>query len=97
MRRRPPSSTCTDTRFPYTTLFRAFGVGALAKNLKDEARAVEDLEVPDLFEIALLNGREMPIDDDKLDFQFCEKTFQLLDLALTDQRDRKSTRLNSSH
>src|SRR3546814_1745113 len=27
MRRRPPRSTRTDTRFPYTTLFRSVGVG----------------------------------------------------------------------
>src|SRR3546814_7865180 len=27
MRRRPPRSTRTDTRFPYTTLFRSGGVG----------------------------------------------------------------------
>src|SRR3546814_20954221 len=27
MKRRPPRPTCTDTRFPYTTLFRSIGAG----------------------------------------------------------------------
>src|SRR3546814_6752896 len=33
MIRRPPRSTRTDTLFPYTTLFRSFGVGTLLQFL----------------------------------------------------------------
>src|SRR3546814_19266391 len=36
MIRRPPASTLTDTRFPYTTLFRSRHVGAREDVLADE-------------------------------------------------------------
>src|SRR3546814_7532918 len=37
MIRRPPRSTRTDTRFPYTTLFRSHNVAAARLNLLDNA------------------------------------------------------------
>src|SRR3546814_9417225 len=39
MIRRPPRSTRTDTRFPYTTLFRSYVVGTYADRLYDYANA----------------------------------------------------------
>src|SRR3546814_20032449 len=47
MIRRPPRSTRTDTRFPYTTLFRSSHVGAgnASANDNPSARAGEELTV----------------------------------------------------
>src|SRR3546814_7687344 len=50
MIRRPPSSTRTDTLFPYTTLFRAKPVFAVMPTLREQsihARS-KDIVVPDL-------------------------------------------------
>src|SRR3546814_16524710 len=41
MRRRPPRSTRTDTRFPYTTLFRSAGEGSLSDLRSRDRDAVE--------------------------------------------------------
>ena len=59
--------------------------GALAEDLEDQAGAVEHLQVPGLFEIALLTGTERSVDDDEFDPQFGELAFQFLDLALAEQ------------
>src|SRR3546814_4353696 len=46
MVRRPPRSTRTDTLFPYTTLFRSYGDGALAWGLPEfEAYARQGVPV----------------------------------------------------
>src|SRR3546814_4892127 len=57
MIRRPPSTTRTDTLFPYTTLFRSISRRQTAENLADETRLPE---VPDLTVDAgrAMEGRE---------------------------------------
>src|SRR3546814_4521760 len=108
MIRRPPRSTRTDTLFPYTTLFRsprrhadhdlgaAKGVGLAAVNLGDEMlyHLLGDVDVGDdavaqgpnrLDRIGGLAHHRLGVVADRLD---------PLDAV---QRDRKSTRLNSSH
>src|SRR3546814_20390281 len=57
MIRRPPSTTRTDTLFPYTTLFRSISRRQTAENLADETRLPE---VPDLTVDAgpAMDGRE---------------------------------------
>src|SRR3546814_19017725 len=84
MIRQPPISTRTDPLFPYPTLFRA------AVQLKDECRPV--LHGP-----AILRHHE----PGRLGGGFSYvlsilKTFVIPPLT-TSQKDRKSTRLNSSH
>src|SRR3546814_17653617 len=98
MNRRPPRSTRTDTLFPYTTLFRS-AVGVLPKVVRGErvtgvgvAGAVA-LGEPVL---SLLGGTVRPR------LRVDPTGGRLLDSVVTDrgrrrQRDRKSTRLNSSH
>src|SRR3546814_11608431 len=101
MIRRPPRSTRTDTLFPYTTLFRsspcrARWIGASNENRKEddgyapghkdlpgEARAVEG-PVRTLCEVWQAGTDEAPGPAPGFP-------------AHRDRRDRKSTRLNSSH
>src|SRR5690606_33902123 len=67
-------------------LQRAFArMRAFTENFENKPRPVEDLEVPRLFEVALLHGAEMPIDNDESGFEFFEKPLQLLNLAFADQ------------
>src|SRR3546814_13010048 len=72
MIRRPPRSTRTDTLFPYTTLFRSFGVDlVLVQPVVDRGRQFEDvrearlhaLDIP-LFGIA---ARRAGVGDDRID------------------------------
>src|SRR3546814_2169352 len=55
MRRRPPRSTRTDTRFPYTTLFRS-GV-QVSTNRNNELGDVRVRGLPDV--LTTVNGREV--------------------------------------
>src|SRR3546814_14307149 len=82
MIRRPPRSTRTDTLFPYTTLFRS---GGLARNPSELIRQP---------------AAEKPLvgaTDVRDDRRFGEARGDAAILRAADQRDRKSTRLNSSH
>src|SRR2546430_5268413 len=69
------------TLFPYTTLFRS--LGALVRDLQDQ---LEELGHP----LAGLGGQVQERDEP-------QERRPLLELALAPRRDRKSTRLNSSH
>src|SRR3546814_16316539 len=84
MIRRPPRSTRTDTLFPYTTLFRSSdGFGADARRRIGDQRSI-----PPSF------GRQ------SLRWKANRRTQSLEPVAvdrLDVVRDRKSTRLNSSH
>src|SRR3546814_16239772 len=62
MIRRPPISTRTDTRFPYTTLFRSgitvFAMVSLKSQAEDDLRAFEEHvnALPEVRECHMLNG-----------------------------------------
>src|SRR5579862_1591175 len=58
----------------------------LAEDLQDERRAVEHLGVPGLLEIALLDRRELGVDDDDLGLERQRFRLDLVDLAAADQR-----------
>src|SRR3546814_20622589 len=103
--RRPPGSTRTDTLFPYATLFRsrvlepiaeAFPQAALVVRAFDRRQllAFKDMDlagiVREVFESAILMGVQAmealgvpPEEVEEVERQY--------------RRDRKSTRLNSSH
>src|SRR3712207_8575047 len=84
MIRRPPRSTL----FPYTTLFRSAGAGANAVNADSVDRELVRVDRP---------GRDRePIDAARLDAVGAQRDV-LQQHDADDVRDRKSTRLNSSH
>src|SRR3546814_13863477 len=99
MIRRPPRSTRTDTLFPYTTLFRSVPKGFLSPE-----NVFEDLEG---FQSATNNlyrlGRSLRTSDQLTGEG--DKTITVIYGSGTDLgwywdkklKDRKSTRLNSSH
>src|SRR3546814_14269146 len=98
MIRRPPSSTRTDTRFPYTTLCRAQelcpgGLLALIDELTSPTTAHEtDIHAwnhHDTLDVqAIRRDIELEVGDDRL---------ILRTERFRETGDRKSTRLNSSH
>src|SRR3546814_15427127 len=99
MRRRPTGSTRTDTIFPYTTLFRSWQkVVGQALTVK----GVHGVEYPVVMDATVeqLDGYRfvylLPFDAETV---FIEDTYYSddADLDAAAVRDRKSTRLNSSH
>src|SRR3546814_16238778 len=94
MIRRPPRSTRTDTLFPYTALFRSDEelvdavvhlVGDPIEHLRQRrGRVVGDHQDPDLRH-------------DRLSLPSCVLMADRVAADELDRRDRKSTRLNSSH
>ena len=56
-------------------------LGALAEDFEDEPGAVEDLGVPGLFEVALLDRRQHVVDDDDLCLFRAHNGADLLNLA----------------
>src|SRR3546814_18941251 len=94
---RPPRSTRTDTRFPYTTLFRShlIGKGGQPRLRRWDADLVEQLDgaPPALRPAAALMRRQRLHDLEAHGEARVEAGGRLLE----DHRDRKSTRLNSSH
>src|SRR3546814_8333883 len=111
MIRRPPRSTRTDTLFPYTTLFRSAGEArrgllvlrrkprrqdlqlvATAMSLDDRTRTWQLVMTgDDLRHVTLETQADMAR---LLDL---DPSLSHLTLEIGDDRDRKSTRLNSSH
>src|SRR3546814_15854185 len=87
MIRRPPGSTRTDTRFPYTTLFRSAAAVGLNQpaDLAVEGAGKGAALVPEEARADQSRGDRRAIDHDEL--AACARA----------ARDRKSTRLNSSH
>src|SRR3546814_1121914 len=108
MIRRPPRSTPTDTLFPYTTLFRS----AVRASGHRAAATVPALRVGDQEQVRIGIVERRVEDDAALWPQLepergfaradaraaagAEVDFQIF-LGLLEPRDRKSTRLNSSH
>src|SRR3546814_18256448 len=88
MQRRPPSSTRTDTRFPYTTLFRFLArLGRRAQRLDDGRVLRGAIE-------RLLDG-----DDRRIVGRLAQELHHHVEalVGMVDDEDRKRTRLNSSH
>src|SRR3546814_15767367 len=86
MIRRPPSSTRTDTLFPYTTLFRS---------LVPQSDTTRHLTPRNLELLGELLVRDIGID--AADEQCLRPPARQHGKAMLDPSDRKSTRLNSSH
>src|SRR3546814_3578535 len=101
MIRRPPRSTRTDTLFPYTTLFRSEHPARRLLNSVAEACEGNEGETP--AERTLLAKAEEVVQRLSMEFNENVAIFQTLEeefRCFMDQhrkRDRKSTRLNSSH
>jgi len=62
------------------------GSGTGSKNIKDELSTVNDLDDGGSFEIALLGGGEVVVDDDNVRVEGFGEFFQLLDFALAEKR-----------
>src|SRR3546814_20959699 len=92
--RRPPRSTRTDTLFPYTTLFRSL-LGAPA--VADAILVVGETTVLDLLRKRRRCDRGSFANEDMgfIKTRSAIRADQHIDRVA--QRDRKSTRLNSSH
>src|SRR3546814_7135699 len=91
MVRRPPSSTRTDTRFPYTTLFRSdlvdaeVRVGTIAEaDRRRRARYLLDRD--DMFQIAEPESAPLLLDRDAVEAEFAHRRPQFIawktDLAI---------------
>jgi|SRR5579871_196311 len=61
------------------------GTRPLAEDFEDQRRPIENLCTPRLFEIALLDRRELRIDDDNFGFMRARNGGDLLDLAAPDE------------
>ncbi len=58
------------------------GMRALGENIQDQPGAIEHLHVQHLFQVALLRGRQLPIEDDQRGLGRFHHRFQLLRFAL---------------
>src|SRR3546814_17575938 len=98
MIRRPPKSTRTDTLFPYTTLFRSQRLGDQPAALLDAATDQLPALGVGAFKLPVQDDRQCDEHPDQQDQLERQRMRQPADKskALT-PRDRKSTRLNSSH
>src|SRR3546814_5863468 len=99
MIRRPPRSTRTDTLFPYTTLFRAVDLlGLQAVSTFVVERDVERV-LPAGELIRGLRAVEQGLVAGQRCLRIDQATLQneQAAVAIVEQGDRKSTRLNSSH
>src|SRR3546814_14262956 len=103
MIRRPPRSTRTDTLFPYTTLFRSSGeldfIEDLVKQMPMRVIGML-LGVPEADQAAVRDGIDAKLRTEagkplEVEEGFVTDRGQFDDYI--DWRDRKSTRLNSSH
>src|SRR3546814_11267778 len=98
MSRRPPRPTRTDTRLPYTTLFRSRGrhdnhlfIAAPSDSLSGEGHLPRPPEDDVVAEVLAALGRP---DQDHSALEVDPMALAVADLR---DGDRKSTRLNSSH
>src|SRR3546814_15046096 len=101
MIRRPPRATRTDTRFPYTTLFRSLRlVLLLVQEVVELARVGEEsLEVSPAFHHGIHGVHAGSLRLFRHLLRRLDRVAGVL-VAVNDEKahlDRKSTRLNSSH
>src|SRR3546814_10144974 len=97
MMRRPPRSTRTDTRFPYTSLFRSVGINRVTDTEDGKSRIVGDVATAEALAhvraITPVPGGVGPMTIAVL----LRNTLVAAHARAGLPRDRKSTRLNSSH
>src|SRR3546814_18552021 len=97
-RRRPPRSTRTDTLFPYTTLFRSVRSCALVQLLGQAAPDLVEDEPDERLGPADVGWRNDQIERHRMGaFDQLPDPPVAATRHLSHHRDRKSTRLNSSH
>src|SRR3546814_17693376 len=98
MIRRPPRSTRTDTLFPYTTLFRSgLDTEAVERRRQPVGEGLAIAEFETLHRRAGAIARHGDLEGDLVDrLRRRDQRHEAVDLFVED-RDRKSTRLNSSH
>ncbi len=70
------------------------GARAPRKNIEDQLRAVDDLDVNSAFKVPLLRGRKLVVDNQNIRLVRFREILQLLDLAITKQRGRVGRRPN---
>src|SRR3546814_12891517 len=93
MIRRPPGSTRTDTLFPYTTLFRSWiEAAATAEMTMQPVRSIEESLADPAF---IEDGCATETTDAELGT--IRTVGNAFNMSKTQGKDRKSTRLNSSH
>src|SRR5690606_41690132 len=89
------------TLFPYTTLFRSEVTILIcakneARNLKQNLPLILEQDYPkDKFKVLVVN--DMSDDDTNIILDELSATYEHLHVIETQKKDRKSTRLNSSH
>ena len=66
------------------------GASAPGEDLKDHPRAVHHLDLPGLFQIALLDWRQGVVDDRDVDLELKAELPDLVDLAAAEQRRRRA-------
>src|SRR3546814_15265222 len=101
MIRRPPRSTRTDPLFPYPTLFRSLGSFATVylPDGADQAAIIKRLAGLDGVELSLSRAdacKRFELPEDRVGDVVVVSTKHVV-LGTSVERDRKSTRLNSSH
>src|SRR3546814_15660587 len=104
MIRRPPRSTRTDTLFPYTTLFRSAALGVDLTATSVEVEPAHDVEPADAAQGVAAVAAAISVDLAHR-VEAASGLAVLVGLgvdgltggAVAGVRDRKSTRLNSSH
>ena len=62
--------------------------GALGEDVQDERRAVEDLALEDLFQVAALGGRQFVIENHGVDVLLAAGGGEFIRLAAADERSR---------
>src|SRR3546814_16026982 len=97
MIRRPPRSTRTDTPFPYTTLFRSRGRAREGQRRRPQVEvehAVAETGLVVVVALGLRGGDDFDLPPVEAEALVDRANLRLGRLRV---RDRKSTRLNSSH
>src|SRR5205823_12664399 len=64
------------------------GAGALAENLQDQARPVNDLGLPVPFQIPLLHRAQRSVNDDEIDVGFADQLAEVFDSSAAQEAAR---------